>query len=109
MNTLKLTASRDFRLNVQKLQDMLKKQDDLEVCIKLSILIIIYLFFLKKYIYINQINMTKFIFKEGDEVIEEITDHNRSNEFETNDQPPTKRQKTSSKASDSISNRSPVY
>lgn len=40
MNTIKLTASRDFRLNVQKLQDMLNKQNDSEVCIKYSILIV---------------------------------------------------------------------
>lgn len=31
MNNLKLTSSRDFRLNVNKLQDMLSKQNNSEV------------------------------------------------------------------------------
>lgn len=31
LHNIKLTSSRDFRLNVQKLQDMLKKKNDSEV------------------------------------------------------------------------------
>lgn len=31
MNNLKLTSSRDFRLNVNKLQDMLSKQNNSDV------------------------------------------------------------------------------
>lgn len=45
MNNIKLTSSRDFRLNLHKLQDMLTRQNGSDVSENLVYLIILKIFF----------------------------------------------------------------
>lgn len=84
-----MTSSRDFRLNIQKVQDMISKQNESEVS---------YFRCSKK----CSANAVVFIVKESDV---ENTNHNSSNESQNN-QPPKKKRRSSS---NDTSVGSPVY